>query len=287
MPAPQADSRELTPRPSPRPRPRPVPSPAPERTAEPARAAGIAGSTGDPGAHRAESGISGASQWGASRAPDIAKFLEATDEPPTGTEAEPAPARRGLHVSQRMRRGLVRGFVVVLIAAIATLLLRTFVVQPYYIPSESMEPTLHGCAGCNDDHVLVDKISYRAHDVRAGDIVVFDRSARAKALGIKDTVLIKRVIALSGDLVELRKGKVYVNGLVLDEPYVNKACGTNPTNPLVPGHAKWKVPGGDVFVMGDNRCNSEDSRVFGPITKSSIIGRAFAIIWPFGHIKLL
>jgi signal peptidase I len=147
-----------------------------------------------------------------------------------------------------------------------------------------MEPTLHGCAGCTDDHVLVDKISYRAHDVRSGDIVVFHRPANAT--DIPEKVLIKRVVALPGDVIELKKGRVYVNGLLLDEPYVNKKCGTRPTQPLT-ATSEWKVPGNDVFVMGDNRCQSEDSRVFGPIAKSSIIGRAFAIIWPWGRIGLL
>ena len=206
---------------------------------------------------------------------------------PTLREKSEVSSNRGVRISPNARRALVRTFVILLIAGIATWLLRAFVVQPFYIPSESMEPTLHGCHGCSDDHVLVDKISYRAHDVRAGDIVVFHRSAAAAAAGITDKVLIKRVVALSGDVVELKRGKVYVNGLVLDEPYLNKACGPNPTAALIPGHTKWTVPGGDVFVMGDNRCNSEDSRAFGPITKSSIIGRAFAIIWPLGHIKLL
>jgi signal peptidase I len=171
-----------------------------------------------------------------------------------------------------------------MIAAIAAVLLRAFVVQPYYIPSASMEPTLHGCGGCNDDHVLVDKLSYRAHDIREGDIIVFHRPPNAP--NIPDKVLIKRVIGLPGDVVELKKGRVYVNGLVLDEPYVNEQCGANATVPLN-GTSKWKVPGNDVFVMGDNRCHSDDSRAFGPIATSSVIGRAFAIIWPIGRMGLL
>ena len=237
-----------------------------------------------PAAHRAADGISGVSQWGVgtSHKPDIARLLETPDPEPEATEADSEPARP--RVSDRARRVLVRVLVVGVIAAIATCLLRVFVVQPFYIPSESMEPTLHGCPGCNEDHVLVDKISYRAHDVRAGDIVVFHRPA--DAAGIPDKVLIKRVIALPGDVISLKGGKVYVNGLVLDEPYVDKQCGPNATTPLT-GTSRWKVPANDVFVMGDNRCHSEDSRMFGPIAKSSIIGRAFAIIWPIGRIRLL
>ncbi|HVU91417.1 MAG TPA: signal peptidase I, partial [Jatrophihabitans sp.] len=232
--------------------------------------------------------ISGASTWGTtngsgSGALDLSKFLAAAEAQP-GDDEPDEPKRSRRQVSVRARRALVRTLVVVVIAAVAAMLLRAFVVQPYYIPSASMEPTLHGCPGCNDDHVLVDKISYRAHDVRAGDIVVFHRPKNA--VGIPEKVLIKRVIALPGDVVELKKGKVYVNGLVLDEPYVNPACGANSTVPLT-GTSKWKVPGNDVFVMGDNRCHSDDSRMFGPVSESSIIGRAFAIIWPVNRIGLL
>ena len=79
---------------------------------------------------------------------------------------------------------------------------------------------------------------------------------------------------------------MYVNGLLLDEPYVNKRCGARPDLPLN-GVTKWKIPEGDVFVMGDNRCNSFDSRAFGPIKDSSIVGRAFAIIWPLSRARLL
>jgi signal peptidase I len=294
--------RESRHRPSPQGRHRPTPSRGTTSATPPSvRSLGIAGATPTdrPSAHRAaDRGISGATAWGTTNghsgaAPDLAKFLEAP-EPRTGAEPEPdgrdgrdgRDGTDGRHARrpQRARRALVRTLVVVVIAAVAAMLLRAFVVQPYYIPSASMEPTLHGCPGCNDDHVLVDKISYRAHDVRSGDIVVFHRPPNA--VGIPEKVLIKRVIALPGDVVELKRGKVYVNGLVLDEPYLNKACGTNATIPLT-DTTRWKIPGNDVFVMGDNRCHSDDSRMFGPISRSSIIGRAFAIIWPVNRIGLL
>ena len=89
-----------------------------------------------------------------------------------------------------------RTLMVVAIAVVAALLLRTFVVEPYYVPSESMEPTLHGCTGCNDDHVLVEKLSYHFHDPQPGDIVVFNRPSTWK---VPDKVLIKRVIGVPGD----------------------------------------------------------------------------------------
>jgi signal peptidase I len=169
------------------------------------------------------------------------------------------------------------------IVAATVVLLRTFVVQPYYIPSESMEPTLHGCKGCNDDHVLVDKISYRAHDVHPGDIVVFHRPKNAST---DEAILIKRVIATAGDVLQLRQGEVLVDGRRLDEPYLDKGCGPRSTHPLT-SRTRWKIPSGDVFVMGDNRCDSYDSRAFGPIPTSSIVGRAFAIIWPLNRLRSL
>jgi signal peptidase I len=152
-----------------------------------------------------------------------------------------------------------------------------------------MEPTLHGCANCNDDHILIDKISYRFHPPQQSDIVVF---AAPPGAGLPDKVLVKRVVGLPGQHLALRHGYVYINGKRLEEPYLNRAflrkeCG--PGGPSTPetGRSRWTIPSGDVFVMGDNRCNSTDSRAFGPIPDSSIIGRAFAIIWPLGRIRLL
>jgi signal peptidase I len=143
-----------------------------------------------------------------------------------------------------------------------------------------MEPTLIGCQKCTDDHVLVDKFSYRFHNPHQSDIVVFDRP---KNLDVNEKILIKRVIAIPGDRVALKQGLVYVNGKRLKEGYVNSACGHHPTQPET-RKSTWTIPKNDYFVMGDNRCNSTDSRTFGPIPKSSIVGRAFAIIWPLKRI---
>jgi signal peptidase I len=180
-------------------------------------------------------------------------------------------------------RRLVGFVAVVAVLAAGTVALRMFVVQPFFIPSASMEPTLHGCPGCDDDHILVDKISYRLHDVHTGDIVVFDRPAGDTS---PDTVLVKRVVARGGDDVQLKGGQVYVNGAAAPESHVNLRCGPAPTQPLT-GTSAWQVPRHEVFVLGDNRCNSHDSRAFGPIPVSSIVGRAFVIVWPFGRIGFL
>ena len=167
--------------------------------------------------------------------------------------------------------------------ALGAVVLRTYVVQPFFIPSESMEPTLHGCPGCNEDHILVDKLSYRLHAVHTGDVVVF---ARPRGDVSPDKVLIKRVVAVGGDEVTLVGGHVEVNGHRASEAHVNPVCGTAATEPLT-GVSKWRVPAHDVFVLGDNRCNSHDSRAFGPIPESSIVGRAFVIVWPFQRIGFL
>ena len=177
-------------------------------------------------------------------------------------------------------RGATRLLVVVVIAAVIAILLRTFVVAPYYIPSASMEPTLHGCTGCNNDHVLVDKLSYKMHSIHRGDVVVFHRP---DAWQVSDKVLIKRVIGLPGDTLTARKGIVYVDGLALAEPYLDKACRSGTTN----FPKSVTVPDGEAFVMGDNRCDSSDSRRFGAIPDSKVIGRAFMIIWPLGRLHWL
>jgi signal peptidase I, bacterial type len=261
---------------------RPTPAVPPATTT--ATSSGIAGATAPTAApHRPEhaaagtiSGTTGTAER--SSTVDLSRFLKKTEPPDDGgdgTKQEKPP--------HRWRRTLVRLLIIVAIAALAAFLLRTFVVQPYYIPSGSMEPTLMGGGGQTDDHVLVDKISYRTHSPREGDIVVFNRPSTWQ---ISDKVLIKRVIGLPGDTVSLRDGHVFINGLELDEPYVNKACGAHPTQPLT-NVTSWRVPGNDVFVMGDNRCQSDDSRQFGPVPESDIIGRAFAIIWPLNRIGLI
>lgn len=246
--------------------------------------------------------------------PDISRFLQATEPQPRDDQKREDNTRarsgndRGAEDTQKDEetqegegtqkaerkpnflrrhpkaiRRTVRLLLVVAIAIGAAVLLRIYVVQPYYIPSESMEPTLHGCANCNDDRVLVDKLSYRAHDASSNDIVVFHRPAGDPS---PENVLIKRVVALPDDTVSLKKGDVYVNGLHVSEPYLNKKCGPHPSKPLT-SKSVWKVPSGSVFVLGDNRCNSRDSRAFGPIPVSSVVGKAFAIYWPLNRITKL
>lgn len=163
-----------------------------------------------------------------------------------------------------------------MVAVLAALLLRSFVIQPYFIPSGSMEPTLKV-----GDKVLVDKLSYHLHSVHRGDIIVFKRPPNYTDPGVKD--LIKRVIGLPGETISgCDDGQVCINGKLLSEPWLPKQYAY--TASFGPVH----IPAGEYFVMGDHRSDSDDSRFqLGPISAKLIVGRAFLIVWPLGHITSL
>ncbi len=174
--------------------------------------------------------------------------------------------------------------VVIFIALSAALLVRMYVLQQYYISGPSMESTLF-----ENDRVLVNKLSYRLHDIRQGDVIVFDR-VTSNGASVAHDDLIKRVIGLSGDKVEIKSCVVYVNGAALKEPYLDKG---NLSQVILedrcrqPNMASVAVTAGQIFVMGDNRPESFDSRSFGTISESLVVGRAFIVVWPFDSWKLL
>ncbi len=157
-------------------------------------------------------------------------------------------------------------------AILVALILRAFVVQSFYIPSESMESTL-----VEQDRVLVNKLSYRLHDVNRGDVIVFRRDPNTP--GDTDD-LIKRVIALPGETIELRDGEVYIDEQLLDEPYLD-------SDVVIDDFPATTVPEGEVFVMGDNRDQSFDSRWIGTIPRDRIVGRAFVLFWPLNRVDAL
>ncbi len=160
-----------------------------------------------------------------------------------------------------------------LVALAVAVGMRTFVVQTFYIPSGSMEPTLN-----IGDRILVDKLSYHLHAVHRGDIIVFARPpGETLEPGVND--LVKRVIGLPGETISGRNGQVYINGKPLAEPWLPKGVVTGNFSPV-------KIPKGYYFVMGDNRGFSSDSRVFGPISGSLIVGRVVMRIWPLSHITI-
>ena len=182
------------------------------------------------------------------------------------------------------RRAMIEWGSVVVGALVLAILVRTFLFGAYYIPSPSMEPTLS-----IGDRIVVNKMSYRLHDVNRGDLVVFTPIGTAAAEGIDD--LIKRVIGLPGETVTVADGRVLIDGGMLIEPYLADPLSTDDLQ-TVPwcldgGVAKCTVPTDHVFVMGDNRANSRDSRFFGPVPIDSITGRAFARFWPLGSLDRL
>jgi signal peptidase I len=152
------------------------------------------------------------------------------------------------------------------------LLIKMFLFQAFYIPSESMVPTLQ-----KNDRVLVNKLSYKLHDVHRGDIVVFE-APEGEASEIKD--LVKRVIGLPGETLEARDGVVYVDGEPIDESYLPEGTRTEDLPPTT-------VPPETVFVMGDNRGASKDSRYFGVIPEDDIVGRVFVRMWPLSRLDFM
>ncbi len=181
-------------------------------------------------------------------------------------------------------RSLVEWVAVIVGALVVALVVKTFLFQAFFIPSASMEPTLE-----EGDRVLVNKLSYDVHDINRGDVVVFELpSDKVGPDGIKD--LIKRVIALPGDVIETRDGIVYINDRRLSEPYLPEGTLTgDPSNGSNPAIDRQTIPEGTVFVMGDNRDNSHDSRYpdRGPIPIASVVGRAFVLVWPLGDVGAL
>jgi len=223
------------------------------------------------------------------------------DAPPEGPSA-PETANGGgespkkkFHVS----RTAIEWGILLIAAIILALLIKTFLFQAFYIPSESMVPTLEV-----GDRVLVNKLSYDLHDVNRGDIVVFEAEPNAdwRRAGIDD--LVKRVIALPGEtLTQCEPNRICIDGRLLNESYLPKGTTTdlyhgltdnsNQPTDIMKGCAAdspkggCKVPAGEYFVMGDNRSESSDARDHGPIKGSSIVGRVFVRIWPPNRLGFL
>jgi signal peptidase I len=161
------------------------------------------------------------------------------------------------------------------------LVIQTFVAQPYKVQQQSMEHTLEP-----DQYVLVDKLTPRFDAYSRGDIVVFNPpSDWAQEDG---TPFIKRVIGLPGDTVVIRDGDVFINGTKIDEPYLYATAPGDPPQPTTAGSEnRWVIPAGELFLMGDHRQNSADSRTFGPVEESSVIGRAWLRYWPINVFGIL
>jgi len=175
--------------------------------------------------------------------------------------------------------------ILIVVALVVAVLIKSFLVQAFYIPSESMYSTL-----TEGDRVMVNKLSYVFGSPSRGDVVVFDNPNReddgesllgavfrhiGESLGVSspDSALIKRVIAVGGETIQIRDQQVYIDDVAIDEPYLDEDVRLRNFGPR-------EVPEGYVFVMGDNRGSSHDSRAFGPIPEGDIVGRAFVMVWP-------
>lgn len=212
------------------------------------------------------------------------------------TEHDPAPPRAP---ETRKRSSFWKELpILVVVAFVVALLVKTFVLQAFYIPSASMLPTLR-----EGDRVIVEKVGYRLGEPERGDVVVFERdlpslppspavdepfwtdiiNAFRGLFGFptgSSQDFIKRVIAVEGDAVQGLEGRVLVNGEPIDEPYLASETLTSDFGPT-------EVPPGMIFVMGDNRENSDDSRNFGPIPVDSVVGHAFLLVWPPADFSVL
>jgi signal peptidase I len=209
----------------------------------------------------------------------------AVDDPPASDEGDIASTHEVPVPMPRRGRWVREGLVVVIVALVVAVLLRTYVVQTFFIPTGSMEPTLNV-----GDRILVNKLSYHLHGVNRGDIVVFQRPPAENCGGPVVSDLVKRVIGLPGETISLSGGYVDINGKRLNESWL-PADRQGITGQGPPGTASnlarpYKIPANHYFVMGDNRQNSCDSRYWGPISRTLIVGKVELRVWPLTGIRL-
>ncbi len=213
------------------------------------------------------------------------------------SQSAPPPRRHSRNPVDRLTRRLpdplrvIVDWVVTIVGAVAiVLLVKAYVVNPYRIPSSSMEPTLHcaqpasGCEARFSDRVLANRFIFHLRDPRRGEIVVFETPDAARVKCGAGGTFVKRIVGLPGETVEVRlqrgEGYVYINGRKLDEPYVQD--GRRAVREFGPA----KVPKNGYFMMGDNRSSSCDSRDWGSVPRGNLIGKVFATYWPPNRISL-
>jgi signal peptidase I len=199
--------------------------------------------------------------------PDSVSTVESMESNPVGS-AEDIPTAEVPKPRNRTLRWVIEVVVIVAAAFVLALLVQQFLVKPFAIPSPSMEPTL-----VEGDRVLVNRLVYHFRAPDRGDVIVFHPPERPGS-----DPFIKRIVAVGGDTIEVRDGYLYVNGARQEEQYIKEY-------PIVGDFRQTVIPQGYIWAMGDNRNNSGDSRVFGPVSLDAIMGEAFAIYWPLTHLS--
>jgi signal peptidase I len=216
----------------------------------------------------------------------------AEEETEAEVEAEPEPLPPPYGPFGRLTRHMSRGtriavdWIVTIVGAVAIVLaIKAWVINPYRIPSSSMEPTLHcarpgsGCEARFSDRVLANRFIYHFRKPRRGEIIVFKTPPLAASKCGSGGTFVKRLIGLPGETIQEKKGIIYVDGKKLIEPYVKKDRRDTESDILdKPG--PYHIPKGMYFFMGDNRVQSCDSREWGPVPRKNIIGEVFAVYWP-------
>ena len=196
-------------------------------------------------------------------------MADPADADPAGT----APRRR-----RRWKRALAETAITILVAVLLAGLVRALVFQTFWIPSSSMVPTLGVY-----DRIVVQKAFFTWRDVREGDIVVFSHPPLDHCPGPQEDDLVKRVIALPGQMIYSSGSGIYVNGRLLAEPYLPRYDPLGPPIPDASSQHPYRVPPGEFYVLGDNRADSCDSRYWKPIKGSSIIGKVVLTFWHDNH----
>jgi signal peptidase I len=196
--------------------------------------------------------------------------------PLTAEERLGGPMTANGHRSPEQRRDRRRAakewIILVGIALIVAIVVRQFVFQLFYIPSGSMIPRLE-----IGDQVFVNKLAYDFGDPARGDLVVFERPDNWRDVNVKD--LVKRIVGLPGETIEGRRGRVFINGKPLPEPYLPAGTDTSNFGPLT-------IPSDQYFMMGDNRSGSSDSRVHSPVDRDEFVGKVFLTVWPLDRISI-
>ena len=183
--------------------------------------------------------------------------------PPTDAE----PGEPGAEETRRssIPRTIVEIVVIVTAAFVIALLVQALLVKPFTIHQVSMRPTLE-----DGDRILLNRLAYHFHAPSRGDVIVFHSPINA------GEDLVKRIVGVAGDTIEVKGGKLYRNGVAQNEPYILEQYIQGDT-------PKTEVPVGSIYAMGDNRNNSSDCRVFGPVLVNAIIGKAMVVYWPVSH----